>query len=50
MKKGLSILGVLLIGISLVGCGNSKQAKENSSLKAENSSLKEKSRSKKTVP
>ena len=42
MKKGLSILGVLLIGISLVGCGNSKQAKENSSLKAENSSLKEK--------
>lgn len=39
MKKGISILGILLIGIGLTGCGNSTQAKENSSLKAENASL-----------
>lgn len=47
MKKALTFLALLVVGLNLTACGNnSKQAKENSSLKAENSSLKKKSKSK----
>lgn len=43
MKKSILVVGILLAGISLSGCGSSqKQNSDNSSLKAENSSLKAK--------
>ena len=43
MKKLLTLATIALAGLSLAACGNnSKEAKDNSSLKAENSSLKAK--------
>lgn len=43
MKRLLTLATIVLAGLSLAACGNnSKEAKDNSSLKAENSSLKAK--------
>lgn len=43
MKKLLTLVTIAVAGLSLAACGNdSKQSKDNSSLKAENASLKAK--------